>query len=1539
MPSPLSFSSTENLRKKLLVRNLPPFNSDGFSPTTNPGQSELKLTDFSVVDSAEVEVIGDQEEVKLYINNQYGPPGGFDDRYSVQDVQKIVTQRDEYYKFVSSYYNPVSILFSDDPQGSDGTVSQDSVLMQIGAKSLKNEMQYRVAEELRQETLGRFNFLNALQDPFIAADILTGRQELIEPDWTISSPTNIVGKGLDYISRISGVYVPFSWIPGDYFEGKRSFLNEGINVVAGLFGRKKDLLPTRKTGSDIFLNNTGKGQTNTLFKSLEYNRYRPDYKANFLSDPNLFAPGPNYYVGSRTQDPSQMDSPTGNLPVDQDGQQVRTAIYGYSSLGDEYELQELYKFGLGTVEPGNNPDLQGGFTWISSESQSGVNTDLSTWGGTLSTNYEFQPGSILDDTQKLVESADGLSGIKKQQHVGHAINQASRIFNDGTREITKGSRVKTYVNEGGKEVGKEYCRIFTKDNPYYQMSDLQKRNGNIRGFNSSVLSNTYNLNIAPQRSESGKPLNFGTSQGENITKYMLSLENLAWRTSKLQQDLPECEKGPAGGRIMWFPPYDLNVDENITARWNTNDFLGRPEPIYTYANTQRVGSLSFKIIVDHPSVLNTLVKKHLKDATFEGGKDKMTEINKVVDSFFAGCRDLDIYELLRKYGQFSYNDIYEVVTRTNNSETFEKYYQEIPREAPEVESTPPETTSTTPDFTSFEGMDLYYDNNEPEGSGTYNTTSQYNYEKYLNNYISRRSTYVTQAEKWDEGEQVGTFFDDDVTDSLSKLNELITKAVEAANNGYTINITLTSSASSKASAEYNEALSSRRNSSVSKQILDNPKVKEVNAGSKGKITIVNSESLGEATGNCSEPFTGPNAAEKEDYSIQAMKCRTTRISIADPIGPELTEDETVTEGETDNNVYPEDPEIITGIKRKPGDPLNTDNVELKKDITKKLLRRMLSECDYFEALTEDTSFLYENISEKIKYFNPAFHSITPEGLNSRLTFLQQCLRPGETIPTIGPDGNPLENDALNTSFGTPPICILRVGDFWHTKIAINQMSIRYDPLNLDINPEGIGVQPMYADVSLSFNFIGGHGLKEPVKQLQNALSFNYYANTEMYDERAVVTEETTELDENFVAGLDLNTPFGVENVIDENSDDGGSPIGEITQSEVNIDAMTSTSGGTTGGTSSISGTLSYKQIMDDLLDTNEAYKETLPCELENIGNYYGQIGVMLFTKDRKYSDGEINTDASSTLDVKLYGKSEDIDKKFEKQFEEAKKDVDSGNFPLIPNRPSELKNKDLKKYKKKIKEIIDRVQNGYSTEMVNLSEEIYKTELSHIRNLNKMNVVMTKVDGIKNIQGKPVVYPITATTEVYPTPTYTDTYEELKADYNTVGEDLNKFNDNLISNNIIPEDKGSHEYKDNLSMSLFTSTGNIITKYDKRFYLLFNNQILENKTTLQTELEKFVDDNKFENSNSWKTSINAILLIWETILTKEKEEYTKIFVDFHNTPYMQEGPELYTKGKNRNFTFRDNPNASSQDKTKITQLYSGVNEGPNNKWNGKVKLQ
>jgi hypothetical protein len=53
-----------------------------------------------------------------------------------------------------------------------------------------------------------------------------------------------------------------------------------------------------------------------------------------------------------------------------------------------------------------------------------------------------------------------------------------------------------------------------------------------------------------------------------------------------------------------------------------------------------------------------------------------------------------------------------------------------------------------------------------------------------------------------------------------------------------------------------------------------------------------------------------------------------------------------------------------------------------------------------------------------------------------------------------------------------------------------------------MNPEGIGMQPLYAKISISFIFLGGSDLTAPISRLQNALSFNYYANQSVYDDRS-----------------------------------------------------------------------------------------------------------------------------------------------------------------------------------------------------------------------------------------------------------------------------------------------------------------------------------------------------------------------------------------------------------------------------------------------------
>ena len=160
---------------------------------------------------------------------------------------------------------------------------------------------------------------------------------------------------------------------------------------------------------------------------------------------------------------------------------------------------------------------------------------------------------------------------------------------------------------------------------------------------------------------------------------------------------------------------------------------------------------------------------------------------------------------------------------------------------------------------------------------------------------------------------------------------------------------------------------------------------------------------------------------------------------------------------------------------------------------------------YFKNIESTNPLIHKQIVDKVRFFDPAFHSLTPEGFNARLNFLQQCTRQG---PTIGShsggenqDKSNMSKQAGNMSFGMAPYCILRVGDFYYTKIVIDSISINYDndgKIQWDLNPEGVGVQPMMANVNISFKFIGGQDIEGPVQQLQNALSYNYYANSSIY---------------------------------------------------------------------------------------------------------------------------------------------------------------------------------------------------------------------------------------------------------------------------------------------------------------------------------------------------------------------------------------------------------------------------------------------------------
>jgi hypothetical protein len=153
-------------------------------------------------------------------------------------------------------------------------------------------------------------------------------------------------------------------------------------------------------------------------------------------------------------------------------------------------------------------------------------------------------------------------------------------------------------------------------------------------------------------------------KGFYAKKYMLSIENLAWASSTLPgftvNDLPYSERGPNGGRVMWFPPYDLKVSEQNSAKWEPNTFLGRPEPIYTYQNSERNGTIGFKVIVDHPSILNLLVREHFKSVN-------ETDTDAYINAFFAGAKDIDFYSLIRQYTHLDSDDIKMIQSYLNDN--------------------------------------------------------------------------------------------------------------------------------------------------------------------------------------------------------------------------------------------------------------------------------------------------------------------------------------------------------------------------------------------------------------------------------------------------------------------------------------------------------------------------------------------------------------------------------------------------------------------------------------------------------------------------------------------------------------------------------------------------------------------------------------------------------------------------------------------------------------------------------------------------------
>jgi hypothetical protein len=365
------------------------------------------------------------------------------------------------------------------------------------------------------------------------------------------------------------------------------------------------------------------------------------------------------------------------------------------------------------------------------------------------------------------------------------------------------------------------------------------------------------------------------------------------------------------------------------------------------------------------------------------------------------------------------------------------------------------------------------------------------------------------------------------------------------------------------------------------------------------------------------------------------------------------------------------------------------------NITKRVLRSLLSECDYFETIKQETPMVYDNLRQKLKFFQPAFHSMTPEGLNGRLTFLQQCMRPGDTIPTIKDVGGaPVlqYNNATNTSFGAPPVLVLRVGDFYNTKILPTSLNITYE--DLDLNPEGIGVQPMIANITMAFNFVGGSGLKESIDKLQNALTFNYYANTEIYDDRADVTENSEflkSLDKEFLSMANPPGAPALNQSQPPNGQNNNSTIGTIL-----------TNSATTSGET---GTISYGDFMTKVVNETQTYFTNVINKNREVVSQYNNAMRQQWQMERNYVGGTMSVDSNKK--TTLFGKPTNIQKVTNEIFDLLIKDIsnnDEGFVKFINNQ--NFSDKAKKVIKENYTNVLNNRKNTYQNAVTKIVQDM-----------------------------------------------------------------------------------------------------------------------------------------------------------------------------------------------------------------------------------------
>lgn len=728
------------------------------------------------------------------------------------------------------------------------------------------------------------------------------------------------------------------------------------------------------------------------------------------------------------------------------------------------------------------------------------------------------------------------------------------------------------------------------DSENYAYAWRGKHNQDRRNKYSVLDEATGLVKIAPKRG-------IGNEPNIHTKSCMFSIENLAWKDYdpySFEQALSWEQRGPMGGRIMWFPPYNLKVTESNTAKWNTNDFIGRGESVYTYVNSERSGTLTFTMLVDHPSSIDysmwysdseynhndndyhryfagcfgegpvdssgdkvennggdnlvemppymadeynekkgdksqktTVKKTNESPATVEGQTTESVEFYVYFPNNYSGVYDLRgklqknnyvdpiLYLLFGKGAQKedgSNKDLYFTEDYGFRYENFGNGYEmgENPLEKNDgnrIVGTGTPTQDRSNIF--YYRVDCYLNDDNTEYA--YNNDGKTN---TINQILKESNCVDSKSFKLNSSATDNNLYSFlDVACALYDVREKnhIVNAINSKYSGLVKEknvekikklfkesdvqaLTYYGTSSSDGYKDNNNSLAENRADTVIKWLKTYDRFKDVNVTNGGD-----------------KPGTSPNKNDIGNINAESNK-KTKFAHVKIEFKPSRQVNQSDANSQDRTKQFTQSVTNNKANSQNQNDAEDMDDSVLNNNGSRRSEWNKLrydQEYYFYRNYMADHPFVFNKLREKIKYFNPAFHSMTPEGFNGRLTFLNQCTRQGATMTRSDSLAGTTAN---NLAFGRPPFCVLRLGDFYHQMIVIESVSYNFDvsgDLQWDLNTEGNGVQPMLCDVQISFKFIGGGDIAGPVRRLQNAMSFNYYANTSFYDNRAdrVVYEE------------------------------------------------------------------------------------------------------------------------------------------------------------------------------------------------------------------------------------------------------------------------------------------------------------------------------------------------------------------------------------------------------------------------------------------------